>query len=138
MIVLVDTNVLLDVLQQREPHDAAAARVWKLAEERQITAYVAAISFNNVYYIARKQLGKAAALDAVKLVRGVFGTVPLDEAVVDAAITAGTSQDFEDSIQSISALRASANYIVTRNVDDFSYRTVPAVTADELLAIVAS
>ena len=57
MIVLLDTNILLDVIQDRKPHADPAARVWKLVEERAVAGYVSAISFNNVFYIARKQRG---------------------------------------------------------------------------------
>ena len=49
MIVLVDTNVLLDVLIRREPHYRASAYVWTLAERGEITAFISAISFNNIY-----------------------------------------------------------------------------------------
>ena len=47
MIVLVDTNVLLDVLMRREPHYRASAYVWTLAERGEIAAFISAISFNN-------------------------------------------------------------------------------------------
>lgn len=86
MTLLIDTNILLDVIQQRKPHDAAASRVWKLIEERTVSGYVSAISFNNIFYIARKQVGSDRALEAVKLIRGVFQLVALDQAVVDRAI----------------------------------------------------
>jgi predicted nucleic acid-binding protein len=72
MIVLIDTNILLDCLQERQPHAAAATRIWKLVEERGLAAFVSVISFNNIFYIARKQVGSKRALDAVKLVRGTF------------------------------------------------------------------
>jgi predicted nucleic acid-binding protein len=134
MTVLVDTNILLDVLQQRTPHDAPATRVWKLVEERSIAGYVSAISFNNVFYVTRKQGGAARALDGVRLIRKAFQLVALDEGVVDAAIATMTT-DLEDAIQSVAAARISADYIVTRNVDDFTGSAVPAVTAEELLAL---
>ncbi len=108
MIVLVDTNILLDVLQARKPHDAAAARVWALVEEGALSGYVSAISFNNVFYIARKQGGRDRALEAVKLIRATFQVVPLDEAVLDGALaTAGS--DLEDAIQAAAALRVGAD-----------------------------
>ena len=134
MTVLIDTNVLLDVIQQRQPHDAAASRVWKLVEEGAVAGFVSAISFNNIFYIARKQVGSARALDAIRLVRRVFQAVPLDEAIIDRAIATPTS-DFEDAIQGAAAASISANYVVTRNTRDFTAMSVPAVTPEELLAV---
>jgi predicted nucleic acid-binding protein len=134
MTALIDTNILLDVIQRRAPHDVAAVRVWALAETGKVQAYVSAISFNNVFYVASKQLGHQVALDAVKLIRKTFQLVPLDEQVIDQAI-AKSVLDLEDAIQSAAAVRVAADYVVTRNVGDFAELGVPAVTAEEFLAI---
>jgi predicted nucleic acid-binding protein len=138
MIVLVDTNILLDVLQKRHPHDAPATRVWKLSEERSITGYVSAISFNNVFYVARKQVGREKALEAVKLIHSVFQTAPINDTIIDRAINDRSVTDFEDAIQVACAVEAAADYIVSRNVDDFTDAALPAITADEFLAIFTS
>ena len=99
MIVLVDTNILLDVLQERHPHDAPAARVWKLSEERSITAYVFAISFNNVFYVARKQAGRDQPARCREANSTRFQTARIDEKVIDRAINDKSMTDFEDAIQ---------------------------------------
>jgi predicted nucleic acid-binding protein len=132
--VLVDTNILLDVLQGRSPFDAAATQVWRLSETGSVAGHVAAISFNNIFYIARKQAGLAAAMDAVKAVRGAFRVVPLDEALLDDAIAA-TTNDLEDAIQATAARRVSADYVVTRNAADFAAFGIPTATAEELMVL---
>ncbi len=134
MIVLLDTNVLLDVLQDRKPFSGAAAEIWKLVETGQIIGYVSAISFNNVFYVERKNVGFDKALTEVKLIRAVFRTVPLDDLVIDRAIaTPGT--DFEDGIQAAAVIRLAADYLVTRDVRDFDSMGVRALKPDDLLAI---
>jgi predicted nucleic acid-binding protein len=130
MRVLLDTNILLDVLQERHPYHAAAARVWKLVEEKAIEGVVSAISFNNIFYIARKQSGRDKAMEAVRYVRRIFGITPLDAAVIDFALETN-APDFEDAIQVGSAKMVQADYVVTRNSAD----CVPTVTAEELLAL---
>lgn len=137
MIVLLDTNILLDVIQDRKPHSDPAARVWEMVERRALVGYVSAISFNNIFYIARKQEGAEKALEALRLIRRVFQIVPLDEAVIDRALAAPGS-DFEDAIQAAAADRVAADYLVTRNVPDFDSMGVSCVTPEELLAIVQS
>lgn len=135
MTILVDTNILLDVVQNRAPHNTSAARVWKLVEEGALTGYVSAISFNNLFYIARKQVGADIALDILRLIRRIFRIVPLDESVIDHAL-AEPGKDFEDAIQAAAAQKISAEYLVTRNVADFDFDNLSIVTADELLAII--
>jgi predicted nucleic acid-binding protein len=99
-----------------------------------LTGFVSVISFNNIFYIARKQVGSKRALDAVKLVRSTFQIVPVDETVIDRAIATPTA-DFEDAIQAASAERIGADYVVTRNISDFASMGKPCVTAEELLAL---
>jgi predicted nucleic acid-binding protein len=136
MIVLIDTNILLDHLQQRQPHDAPAAHVWKLVEAGNLEGYVSVISLNNIFYIARKQAGNEKALDVVKLVRRIFRLVPLDEQMVDRAIASSAkTTDFEDAIQGAAAERVNAEYVITRNAADFASMGLMCVTAQELLAL---
>jgi len=125
MIVLVDTNILLDVIQRRTPHDAAAVQVWQSVETGIVSGFVSAISFNNVFYVAEQQAGAAPAMDAVRDIRRVFRLVPLDEPLVDEAIASATS-DLEDAIQAAAARRVAADYIVTRNGPDFAPFGIPA------------
>jgi predicted nucleic acid-binding protein len=134
MIVLIDTNVLLDVLHKRPIHYDDSSRVWNLAENKSIQAHVSAISFNNIFYILRKQVGSAGALDGVKLVRAVFTFVPLDEQLIDSAIAAAMP-DLEDAIQAAAASRVSARHISTRNKPDFAPRGISALTPEELLLL---
>jgi predicted nucleic acid-binding protein len=137
MIVLIDTNILLDVIMQREPFRVVAERVWKLVEEGRLEGHIAAISLNNIFYLARKTLGSNGALDAVRDVRKLFKLVPLDEHVVDAALGLA-SADLEDAMQAASAARVSAQHVVTRNVPDFAVLGVSAVTGEQLLALLPS
>lgn len=134
MIVLVDTNILLDVLAQREPYYWDSAQIWTLAERGEITAFVSAISFNNVYYILRNANNKTAAETALKALRDVFESVAPDIKIINQAIDS-ECDDFEDAIQFHSAVRVSAHFLITRNPDDFPASSVTIITPDEFLRI---
>lgn len=133
MRVLVDTNVLLDVLGQREPFWKDSAHIWTLAETGRLDAWISAISFNNVYYIVRKWGGRSRAETSLRLLRDVFDAVDLTRRVLAQAMDAGF-QDFEDAIQYFSAQQVGADAIVTRNPDDFPRADPPALAPGELLA----
>jgi predicted nucleic acid-binding protein len=134
MIVLIDTNILLDVLQKRPPYYDYSSRVWSLVEQKAVVGYVSIISFNNIFYILRKQVGAIQALEGVKVTRAIFTCVPFDEQALDRAIVAPT-RDFEDAIQAAASARVNADLIVTRNVKDFVGLGVHAVSPDEFLAL---
>lgn len=134
MRIFVDTNLLLDVLAKREPFYTAAARVWTLAETGACEGLVSAISFNNVFYILRKARDAVAARRALVLLRDVFAAVAPDQRILNQAIDSEIP-DFEDAIQLYSAVRARADYLLTRNVGDFPEGILPILTPDEFLAL---
>lgn len=47
MKLLIDANVLLDVLQNREPHVQSSSVVWKLCETEKAKGYVSVLTFAN-------------------------------------------------------------------------------------------
>ena len=134
MNIFVDTNILLDVLANREPFYAASARIWSLAECGEVIAYISVISYNNVYYVVRKIAGKEKALEAMKLIRGVFKTVAANEQVINQSIDSGFG-DFEDAIQYYSAARIHAKHLITRNPRHFPESSISILSPDEFLAV---
>ena len=134
MVVLVDTNVLLDVLARREPHYRASAQVWTLAERGEIRAFVSAISYNNVYYIIRRAESKEAARRAMLSLRDVFDSVAPDAKIINQAIDSDCD-DFEDAIQFHSAVRVGAQVLITRNPKDFPPSAMAIATPEEFLAM---
>lgn len=134
MKAFVDTNILLDVLGERQPFYTKSAVVWDLAESGQIDGLIAAVSFTNVFYIARKWGNMNSAREAVILVRDTFKAVSCTAQVINQAIDSEMA-DFEDAVQYFSALRATADCIVTRNSSDFPrYSAIPILSPEEFLA----
>jgi len=136
MKLFFDTNILLDVLAKREPFYEAAARLWTLAERRQVEASISTLSLNNIYYIVRKASGKQTAHEALVLLRDIFDLVAPDRQIVNQAIDS-SMDDFEDAVQLYSAIRIQADYLITRNTDDFPKNDIPIISPDELLATLA-
>ena len=131
--VFIDTNILLDVLAKRSPFYPASATVWTLAETGKIMGMISTLSFNNIYYIMRRQSGGAGAKMAIRLLHGIFTTVPPDNQILNQALDSEMA-DFEDALQFFSALHAGASCIVTRNTGDFPAGHIPILTPEEFLA----
>ena len=137
MKVFFDTNILLDFLLRRGSFFGPAARLLTRVESRQVEAYVSAISFNNVFYLARKTVGADAAREMLRDLRRLFDIVPLDHTIIDQAIGL-TVRDFEDAIQAVSAARVVTPYIVTRNARDFEGTGVKGLLPEEMLVLIDS
>jgi predicted nucleic acid-binding protein len=133
MTVLVDTNVLLDVLGMRQPHYAASAAVWSLAETRQISAFIAAMSIPTAYYILRREKGRAFALSSIADICTIFEVASLDKQLIVDAMARALS-DFEDAVQLLSAERTGAMTLITRNVKDFPAGPMQILAPSDFLA----
>ena len=133
MVLLIDANIILDVLLNRPDFVKDSAMIWKLCETEQMKGYVSTLTFANLVYIMRKQLAPEKIEDVFHKLNLIFEFA--DFSVSDLTHAADLNwKDFEDAVQSVTAERIHADYIITRNVRDFSKSRVMAFTPPELLA----
>lgn len=137
MNVLFDTNVILDVLLEREPYVDAASKLFALVDNGRIGGSICATTATTVYYIAAKSFGARRARDQVHGLLGLFDVAPVDRDVLDGALDIDFS-DYEDAVLHEAARATGATAIVTRNRGDFANSAVPALDPQELLAAIAA
>ena len=130
--LFLDINVLLDQLLDREPFADDAAELWSLAERREVTGCISAVSFGIVYYIVRHHADDRAARRAIKGLRDVFDIIEVDAQIINQAIDSGFT-DFEDAVQHACALRAGATHLVTRDLSGFRRSEVHLAAPDVYL-----
>ena len=129
-----DTNVLLDVLLERDPFYEHSARVWTLSEMGRLEGCISAVSFTNIFYIVEGTGDRDQAHRAVRTLAGIFAPTACDARVIRQAVDADMP-DFEDAVQYFSALHAGADCILSRNAGDFPRRPeVPVLSPREFLA----
>lgn len=133
MKLLIDANILLDVLQNREPHVQASSVVWKLCETEQAKGYVSALTFANLVYIMRKEFDPKKIGETLEALALIFEFVDFNVSDLNHAAEMEWD-DFEDAVQNATAERIHADYIITRNVRDFAKSKVMALTPSELIA----
>ena len=132
MKALIDGNILLDVLQRREPHFNASSKIWKLCETDQVEGFVSALTFADLVYVMRKELTPDSIYEVLKKLALIFHFTELN--VHDMTEAAELKwNDYEDAIQSATAKRLHADCIITRNIRDYLHSTVPAFTPSEFL-----
>ena len=132
MNAFVHTNILLDALLRREPHFASSTKIWSLADDGTIKGYVSAISFNNVYYLMRRQENRIRARESLRLINAAFTVVSLDNSILEKSIRS-TIDDFEDAIQYFSALQVSAKCLITRNSGHFPKKGIAIISPEQFL-----
>lgn len=119
MRVFVDTNVVLDVLCNRQPFAGPAKALFVKIEAGEVEASLSATTFTTIFYLARKQLGTDAAREAAANLLRLFEICPVDRNVLETALH-GPFKDLEDGVQDATAATAAISIIITRNARDFS------------------
>jgi predicted nucleic acid-binding protein len=132
MRILVDTNILLDVLDARKDFYECSAAIWTLIETGQIEGYISAISFNNINYIIARKYSAKKAHQVMVLLRDIFKVVALTPQIINQAIDSSFG-DFEDALQYFSAVHVQADLIISRNVKDFRKSDISVLTPAEFI-----
>lgn len=132
--VLFDSDVLLDVLAQRQPFVAASAQALSTVTQPQVQGYISGHAVTNIFYILRRQVGSETARELLSRLLQHLQVASVTDAVIRAALQS-SMPDFEDAVTSEAANVAGAEVIVTRNKSDFATSAIPALLPDEFLAM---
>jgi predicted nucleic acid-binding protein len=122
--ILFDTNVVLDVLMDREPFSGAAAALFAIVEEGMGIGYLCATTLTTVYYLASKTLGAKSAKHAIRKLLALLEVAAVNRPVLETALQARFN-DFEDAVVYAAALHVGVDVIVTRNRNDFKTSKIP-------------
>ena len=136
-MILVDTNVILDLLLERPEHVAAARQVSDKVESGELHAMLCATTVTTIDYLARKQLGAAGAKAAVHALLSLYDIAAVTRSTLQLALDADMP-DFEDAVLAHAAHQAGAHAIITRNLRDFAKSPVRAYTPLQYLALQAT
>lgn len=127
MTILVDTNVVLDILLEREPHAGEARFILSKCAKREVDGYLAAHSIPNLFYILRKAYSQKERRVFIKNLCDIFYISELNAKKIMLAAENEKFKDFEDCFQEECAVDVMADYIVTRNSDDFQKSRIKVI-----------
>ena len=135
MRVLFDTNVILDVLLNREPFVVNSALLMGHVEKSDIEGYLCATTITTLDYLLSKALNKHEARVGIQKLLSLFKIATVNCTVLELSVNSNFS-DFEDSVQYFSGVCSEVNALVTRNTKDYKNTELPIYMPDELLQII--
>lgn len=135
MKILFDTNVILDVLLDREPFAEPAAHLMSKVEESEIQGFISAITVTTLHYLLAKSLGKTKAKKHIQSILSLFEIAPVNRLVLEDALD-NKFKDYEDSVLYESAIHSGVEYIVTRNGKDFKNSEIPVYEPIEMIKLI--
>ncbi|MCM1062510.1 MAG: PIN domain-containing protein [Eubacterium sp.] len=130
MVVLIDTNVIIDYLTERNGFFESSRNVMEICSSEDVQGYVAFHSIPNIWFISRKKSDneRRKMLKNICTILTVTGASHKD---VISAIDTDDFKDFEDCLQDKCAVSVQADYIVTRNADDFKNSVTKVITPQD-------
>ena len=135
MKLMIDTNILLDVLLQRNPFFNNSRAVLKLSEDHDVNGFVSASAVTDIFYITRKALGSVE--DTYRVISNILNIVKVLTVTNDDVISAFQvkAKDFEDCLMATCAKSNKCDGIVTRNKKDFLGFGITLYSPEELLLL---
>ncbi|MCK9211043.1 MAG: PIN domain-containing protein [Ignavibacteriaceae bacterium] len=130
--LFVDSDIILDLLAQREPHYIHAARLFTLIDQEEVIAYTSPLIFANLHYLLKKQASNLSALKSLRKLKALINILPIDERVIEQSLNSEFN-DFEDAIQYFTAVNNGIKLILTRNKTDYKRSKIDVLTAEEFL-----
>jgi predicted nucleic acid-binding protein len=123
-VVLLDTNVVLDLLLARKPFDADAVEIASRVARGLLVAHIAATSVTTLHDIARRSIGTQAADRAIARLLHLFHVAPVTHHVLLSAV-ARDFNDFEDAVLDAAAELSGVDALVTRDAEGFRRSRLP-------------
>jgi predicted nucleic acid-binding protein len=131
--VLVDTNVILDVVLKRPGVYVDSFAIFTCSEDQRINGCVSASAMTDIFYVVYKDRKDLKTVyDMTDELIYVFSIVPVFETTIMGAL-ALRWKDFEDAVQYLTAQEQKAEYIITRNKDDYKTSAIPCMTPTEFI-----
>lgn len=133
MKIVIDTNIALDVLLKREPFCIHSAEVFKFAEQRKLEAFLTSNSVTDIVYILTKTYDMSTIKKNLVIMFGFIKILNVSASDIMNAFEINTN-DFEDAVIIQCASRIKADYIITRNTNDFKASMVESMTAEKFVS----
>ena len=133
MRILLDTNIILDILQKREPWFVNSYAVFERCIRQEYIGFITSHSLSDLFFVLRKSHSAENRRNAVKLICSYFKIVAENRDSFLAAVGNEYSDDLEDCLQIVAAQNQKLDFIITRNINDFKKSPVAVITPQELL-----
>lgn len=136
MKILIDTNIVLDLIQQRQDFYDDARDVFAAIRDERIEGYVTVKSLMDIHYVTKHILHDEAK--ARTIIQNLLTLVKLlDSSAADASTALDSSvNDYEDALMSATASSNDIDYICTRNIRDYRNSVVAAILPVDLLKMI--
>ena len=129
--VFIDTNVILDLILEREGAEYAR-QILQFGMESQIRNCTSILSFANIAYVLRKYLTHKETLETLESLFDSISILSMGDQQVYRALKLD-GPDFEDTLQVSCASASGCDLIITNDKRHFKDIPLPVFTSEEFI-----
>ena len=130
--VFVDTDIVLDLLSNRESFYSHSAHLFSEADKGKIRIHVSSLTFSNLNYILSRQYSVDKARKKLLKFKTLVTVLSVTDKVVELALSSDF-KDFEDGLQYFTAIENNLKTLLTRNLKDYKTAEITVMTAEQFL-----
>lgn len=132
MKILIDTNIILDLIQSREPFSENASKIINSCVKKENEGYISAHSLSDIFFILRKDKTVEERKALILNLCSFFTVIPEDKNFYTAVCQNNNWNDLEDGLQMKCADFEKLDYIVTRDAGKgFNNSPVKVISAED-------
>jgi predicted nucleic acid-binding protein len=131
--IFLDTNVLMDILANRQPFYSSSSQIYKLGLLKKVKLFTSSNTITTLHYLLKKLVSEENIRKSLEEVTEVVSIIPIDSIIIKKSLKSNHT-DFEDAVQIISAQSIiDMDCIVTRDKKDYKFAEIDVFTPDEFL-----
>lgn len=133
MKTVIDTNIIIDALTNREPYCKNAQQILLLAEQKVIEGFITSNTATDIYYLLHKYFHDSSKVKSImEILFDSISVLPVNETDCKSSLYSKIN-DYEDAVLESAAKNNDAECIITRNEKDFAFSRIPVYSPEIFL-----
>lgn len=134
--IFLDTNVLMDILANRQPFYKSSSEIYKLGLRKKVVLFTSSNTISTLHYLLKKFTTEENIRKSLDEVTTVLSIIPVDINIIKKSLKSN-HKDFEDAIQIVSAQSINnMDCIITRDLKDYKFAQITVLTPDDFLSTI--
>ncbi len=134
MKTVIDTNIIIDALTNREPYCKNAQQILLLAEQKVIKGFITSNTATDIYYLLHKYFHDSSKVESImEILFNSISVLPVNETDCKSSLYSKIN-DYEDAVLESAAKNNDAECIITRNEKDFAFSRIPVYSPEFFLS----
>jgi predicted nucleic acid-binding protein len=133
MKILLDTNIIVDIISGRDEYESSL-ELMRSCEDKRFDGYMTTTTITDIMYILRKHSSQNILRNTMQGLMKILEIAEVSKKDIHLSFLSDMA-DFEDGVQAYCGLRYGVEYVITKNLSDFEFSPVKAISPKDFLLL---